>query len=263
MSQAADEVRLKFERSRHHLAELGNGINSYLDREPFHMHSEEDEATGDLVYLVEVRESPPVALSLPLGDAVHSARSALDYLAWQLVIAGGGTPNFQTMFPISETEAKFNGNYEWRLQGASASAVVAVQALRPFGGGDDRFWRLHSLDIEDKHRLLIPVGAAHERVNLSFTFTGMNPAFTGMNPVVLGLNPVDRQYPLQDGAEVYRITKAARESADQGMGGPHSFDFDVVFGKGVIVCGEPIIPTLPNLIQDIESTVSPLFQFLS
>jgi hypothetical protein len=167
------------------------------------------------------------------------------------------------MFPISGTEAKFNGDYVRRLRGASASAVMAVEALRPFGGGDDRFWRLHSLDIEDKHRLLIPAGAAHERVNVSFTLADMDPAFTGMDPVVLGLNPVDRQYPLQDGAEVYRITKAARESAEQGVGGTHSFDFDVVFGEGVIVSGEPIMPTLPNLIQDIENTVSPLFQFLS
>ncbi|MFD5633541.1 hypothetical protein ACFWJM_05260 [Streptomyces sp. NPDC127077] len=263
MSQAADEVRLKFERSRRHLAELGNEIKSYLDREPFHVHSEEDEATGDLVFRVEVRESPPVALGLPLGDAIHSARSALDYLAWQLVVAGGGTPGVNTMFPISETETKFHGDYERRLQGASASAVVAVQALRPFGGGDDRFWRLHKLDIEDKHRLLIPVGAAHASVNVSFTFADMDPAFADMDPVVLGLNPADRQYPLQDGAEIFRVMRGARESSNVGMGGAHSFTFDVAFGEGVIVSGEPIMPTLADLIQDIENSVSPLLKFLN
>lgn len=263
MSQAADEVRLKFERSQRHLSELQDGIKSYLGREPFIVHSREDETTGDLVYLVEVREPPPTALSLPLGDAVHSARSALDYLAWQLVIAGGGIPNTTTMFPIAETEKKFNAEHERRLKGASAPAVAAVQALRPFGGGDDRFWRLHKLDIEDKHRLLVPVGTAHASVNVSFTFADINPAFAGMNPVVLCLNPADRQYPLQNGAEVYRVMKAARESATQGLGETHSFTFDVAFGEGVIASGEPIMPTLADLIQDIESSVAPLFQFLN
>ncbi|GAA0611950.1 hypothetical protein [Streptomyces crystallinus] len=263
MSQAADEVRLKFERSRCHLAELEDRIKSYLDREPFGVQPEEDETTGDLVYLVEVREPPPVALSLPLGDAVHCARSALDYLAWRLVIAGGGTPGINTMFPISETEKKFNGSFEGRLLGASASAVAAVQALRPFRGGDDRFWRLHRLDIEDKHRLLVPVGAAHTSVNVSFTFAGMDPDFAGVDPVVVGLNPADRQYPLQNGAEVYRVMKAARQSAAQGIGASHSFTFDVAFGEGIIVSGEPIMPTLADLIRDVESAVVPLFQFLN
>ncbi|MFF0009758.1 hypothetical protein ACFYQT_40940 [Streptomyces tibetensis] len=256
MNQAADEVRLKFERSRRHLTELESEIKSYRDREPFRMHPEEDEATGDLVYRVEVKESPPVELGLPLGDAIHSARSALDYLAWQLVIAGGGAPDFNTMFPISETEAKFNGDCQRRLRGASGSAVSAVQALRPFQGGDDRFWRLHKLDIEDKHRLLIPVGAAYRSVNVSF-------AFAGLNPIVLGLNPADREYPLKNGAIVYRVMKAARESANQGMGETHSFSFDIAFGEGVIVSGEPIMPTLADLIRDVESAVVPLFQFLN
>lgn len=263
MSQAAEEVRLKFERSRHHLAELQGGIKSYLVREPFNVHSEEDEATGDLVYLVEVREQPPVALSLPLGDAVHCARSALDYLAWQLVIAGGGTPNTTTMFPISETEDKFNTDYKRRLRGASALAMASVRALQPFGGGDDRFWRLHRLDIEDKHRLLVPVGAAHASVNVSFVFADIDPAFAGMNPVMLDLNPEDRQSPLQDGAEIYRVMRAARESASQGMGDAHSFNFDVAFGEGVIVSGAPIMPTLEDLIHGVESSVAPLFQFLN
>ncbi|MGV9868832.1 hypothetical protein [Rhodococcus koreensis] len=255
MSHAATEVQLKFDRSRQHLTELEGGIREYLAREPFSVSSEED-ATGDFVYRVQVKRSPPIQLSLPLGDAIHSARSALDYLAWQLVIAGGGTPDKTTAFPISANETQFNKNFRNYLRGASTLSMTAVKALRPFQGGDDRFWRLHKLDIEDKHHLLIPVGAAHRSVNVSF-------GFPGANPIVVGLKPMVREYPLNNGAEVYRVMHAARESAEQGIGGTHSFGFDVAFGEGVIVSGEPIIPTLAELIGGIENTVVPLFRFLN
>jgi hypothetical protein len=255
MSQAA-EVRLKFGRSRDHIAELEGAIRAYIERRPFSVHPEEELSTGDLVYRVKVSESPPIELSLLLGDAIHNARSALDYLAWQLVIAGGGSPNKRTMFPIADSQEKFTGRYRADLRGSSPAAMAAVQALQPFSGGDERFWRLHQLDIEDKHHLLVTVGAALGSVNVSF-------GIPGMDPLVVSLNPADRAYPLQDGKEVFRAMKAARENAEQGMGGAHSFSFDVAFGEGVVVSGEPIIPTLPDLVAGIESAVAPLFAFLT
>lgn len=255
MSQAA-EVRLKFGRSRHHAAELEGVIRDYVGREPFTVYTEEDQASGDLVYRVKVKESPPTEMSLLLGDAIHNTRSALDYLAWQLVIAGGGTPGTGTQFPISESQAKFNRNFRENLRGSSQAAVAAVQALKPFSGGDERFWRLHRLDIADKHHLLVAVGAAHHSVNVSIDVPGMGA-------VVLGLKPADRAYPLQDGTEVFRVMQAARESAEQGTGGAQSFNFDVAFGEGVVVSGEPIIPTLSDLITGLESAVVPLFAFLT
>ncbi len=41
-----------------------------------------------------------------------------------------------------------------------------------------------------------------------------------------------------------------------------SFTFDVAFGEGVIVRGEPIFPTLSELIEGVEKAVMPLFRFL-
>ena len=41
-----------------------------------------------------------VEWSLILGDLLHNLRSALDHLAWQLVVDGGGTPSQDTNFPV-------------------------------------------------------------------------------------------------------------------------------------------------------------------
>lgn len=247
-------MQSKFDRSRQHGRELASRIEEYLGSDPFSVLAVEDSG-GDLVYRVQVNQSLPSQLSLLLGDAIHNARSALDYLAWQLVIAGGGTPDVNTSFPIADSQEKFNSICSKKLRGATIGAIEATGSLRPFGGGDDRFWRLHKLDIEDKHHLLIPVGAAHASVNVSVSLPGSPP-------VVLNLAPANRAYPLQDGTAVYRVMHAARESADDGIGGKPSFSFEVAFGEGVIVSGEPIVPTLMELIEGVENAVVPLLRFL-
>ena len=61
--------------------------------------AESDPNTGDQVFKFRVRAPIPVDLSLVIGDAVHNLRSALDHLAWQLVLANGQTPTTQTAYP--------------------------------------------------------------------------------------------------------------------------------------------------------------------
>ncbi|MEV8095235.1 hypothetical protein [Kitasatospora sp. NPDC085879] len=251
----ATQVKLKFDRSRYHISSLSSEIGSYLAREPFAVHDAED-AQGDLVYRVTVREHPPIELSLLLGDAIHNARAALDYLARQLVEAGGGAPNRDTAFPVAASATAFADLCKKALKGALPAAITGVESLHPYLGGDDRFWKLHKLDIADKHHLLLTVGAAHASVNVSFGLPG------GEEAIVLPLLPVNRAYPLQDGTEIFRVMKAARESATQGVGGAHSFSFDVAFGDGVVVSGEPVMPTINNLVGGIEGAVAPLYQFI-
>ncbi|MBF9071729.1 hypothetical protein [Streptacidiphilus fuscans] len=253
MDRAAD-VSLKFQRAHEHIAQLSEGITGFVATEPFAV--EESEEQGDLVYRVRVREAPPRELSLALGDAVHDARSALDYLAWQLVRAGGSTPCTSTYFPITRDEQTFMAKYRSDLRGATKEALDAVRQLRPFGGGDDRFWRLHKLDIADKHHLLLAVGAAHQSVSTSIA----PPGWPG-DPFTLPLVPADRQYPLTDGSEVFRVMAAAREPG--APSGQPSFTFEIAFSDDTqVVKGEPILPTISDLITGIEETVVPLKEFL-
>ena len=42
--------------------------------------------------------------ALVLGDCAHNLRSALDYLAHELVRANGGNPDEDTEFPVSRIE---------------------------------------------------------------------------------------------------------------------------------------------------------------
>ncbi len=45
-----------------------------------------------------------------------------------------------------------------KLMGMRPAAVRAIDELKPYKGGNDQLWRIHELDIIDKHHALFTVG---------------------------------------------------------------------------------------------------------
>lgn len=259
-------VDLKFSRARRLLGELDGEVQAFLATGPFELEEHEEESSGDLIYRVRVHAQPPTEWSGLVGDIVHNARSALDHLAHALVLQGGGTPDESTTFPVADQPTGYGDKLRRGLRGATPASRDAVRALTPWRGGDDELWRLHRLDIIDKHRLLVPVGAAHGGivlgVSVAFADEGDGPNTKGM---AVHLNPDDRQYPLEDGAEVYRIAKAARgpipmsgDDVGVSFSMDHSVAIDIAFGEGEIVAGEPVVPTLRAMVEHAAAVVEPL-----
>src|SRR5919199_1097563 len=53
---------------------------------------ERDDGRSEYVFRFGRVPAVPPVLSAIIGDAIHNLRVSLDHLAWQLVIATGGTP---------------------------------------------------------------------------------------------------------------------------------------------------------------------------
>src|SRR5262249_41682639 len=53
-----------------------------------------------------VPQAPPI-LSILVGETIYNLRSALDYLAYELVYLDGGKPKSDTNFPIIDTEKQW------------------------------------------------------------------------------------------------------------------------------------------------------------
>jgi hypothetical protein len=76
------------------------------------------------------------------GDAIHNMRSALDHVSHGLVLAGRGSPDRQTAFPVVKSasgfaraaKAKLPGVYRTRSQSSRVSShtIVRVSNLRFF-----------------------------------------------------------------------------------------------------------------------------------
>lgn len=259
-------VRLKIERARRHLRELESSVGSFMNTSPYEIYTEETEA-GDLLYRVRVTESLPIECSLVLGDAVHNLRSALDYLAYELVVADGGTPSDNTGFPIGRDVHALKSMILNKLGGASERTIRAVRALNPYRGGNDLLWKLHHLDIIDKHRLLLTVGSANRGLVLDVLDYLRSSTVADQDFIDLfrdlsmpfELCPDEREWPLQDGAELFRVLAQAREFPDVHP----RFVFEIAFGGGDEVEGEEVFRTMQSIVETVEETVAQLAHLLA
>jgi hypothetical protein len=252
-----DGAQLKLARATRHLDELRDVVRKYLDSGPYRVLRREDDS-GDLVYSLQIVEAIPAEWGAVVGDAVHNLRSALDLLAWQLVKSGGVQPTKVTFFPISRTSTDFEHALKRCLRGAPPSALRFVRRLRPYSGGNDKLVRLHTLDIVDKHRVILIVGAAHRNVVLNFRM----PVPWQQDPIQfppLPIRPADRQFPLCDGAELYRVKATARSSE---ICDEPRFTFEFCLGDEGNVRGLPLVETLELMQKHVSRVLGIADRFL-
>jgi hypothetical protein len=90
-------------RARKHLEELHALIQEFMQGDPERTDSiggadlHIDNIKGKLTCDARIPDAPPVhKWGLVVGDVLHNLRSALDHLAWQLVLANGKSPTSRT-----------------------------------------------------------------------------------------------------------------------------------------------------------------------
>ena len=95
-------VRLKIERAKKHIRDADVACNFYAT-DPYVVVPKRDPKTREVSFYLAHVDDVPVGISAIAGDAIHNLRSALDYLAYQLVaIAAGQTPPNFIYFPVAE-----------------------------------------------------------------------------------------------------------------------------------------------------------------
>jgi hypothetical protein len=154
--------RLKIERAKKHVNDLDDEIERFLALQPFNLIERVEKKPHRIVTIVREDIPIPPNLSLITGDAIHNLKSAFDMLAWTMVGDQAPTPE-TVLFPFAKTRGRLDGSIANRQMNlAGKDVVAAIKALEPHGGGNDLIYALHTLDITDKHRFIIPVGQVPE-----------------------------------------------------------------------------------------------------
>jgi hypothetical protein len=166
---------VKLSRAKHHVEELRAAVGQ-LDvvTTDSIVGAPSDEDSSVLVYRVtQVPEIDP-SVSAIAGDVLHNLRTALDHVAWQLVLLGDGQPNENTTFPLVDTATNRDGTPRAPLvvkPGINDPRIMAaVAAMQPIAearhGHDpktDALGIIGRLNNIDKHRLLLTVVHALDR----------------------------------------------------------------------------------------------------
>jgi len=152
-------IRVKIERAKKHLNDLESEVRAFLDSNPYGVGTKPDTQYPNttIYYLASIRETPSVILSIT-GDVLFNLRAALDHLAYQLALVNGTTHEKilrGTSFPISEDAARYKADKGGKVKGMSQMAIDAIDATKPYKGGNDMLWRLHRLNNIDKHRVVV------------------------------------------------------------------------------------------------------------
>lgn len=185
-------AELKLARAKKHLAELNGEVGAFLGRNPYQLVCDEGEHAIKK-YCIKVIEDIPSQWSAIIGDVIHNARASLDNMATSLVRHAGHTSKSalnEAKFPIRSDAAAFSrDNKVLRLIGQDAEKIVRF--IEPYQGGKGHeLWALHNLDIVDKHRAIIPVGATFASIRIN---SSQPPA-----------SMPREHFPLKDGDEVFR-----------------------------------------------------------
>ncbi len=150
-------VEIKLAMARRHARAFADEATAHLAEAEYRFKANSTDGGRRHVYRCD---GPPPALPkmLPgfVGDFVHNLRSALDHLAWQLVLLNNENPDGRTAFPIAMTAKRFE---DMKVQYAGVSPVAfqqieAVQPYRHMEGTSGLRW-LNELDNIDKHRHLL------------------------------------------------------------------------------------------------------------
>jgi hypothetical protein len=163
-------VDLKIGRAKAHLAKLKKSVKRALDPERYTFTLKFDPQTKKYPYWVDRIPTIKPEWNLVIGEILFNLRSALDHLAWQLVILDGGTPGEQTYFPIRDSPFNKKGKFittNLRPSIKDAKILTELEECQPYFGpegmiyppphDESLLWLLHRLNIIDKHRLLLVV----------------------------------------------------------------------------------------------------------
>jgi hypothetical protein len=267
------QVTLKVEGAKKHVSDLDDGIKAFVKMNPYKVVAEHDPNTRKLVYYVASADPTPDCLPLLAGDAIQNLMSALDHLAYQIVCndTGDQPPNpSRIYFPIADSAEKYEAKKQGKMQGARQETFEAIDALKPYKGGNDPLWMLYRLNNIEKHRLLITVGSmlhsldlgAHASKMMADTIAALPPdhplqgkkfpimsAFFGPGPNV--------RFPLKAGDILFIDAPDAEPNEKL------QFRFDVALYEPEVIKAQSLLKTVhefTTLVERIVSTLTPRLQ---
>lgn len=151
------DAKLKVKRAKYHLESFNFCMSDWVKNDPSFISIKKDIDAGCNVLKFDITKSVPEDIALIAGDIVHNLRSALDYIAVEIVRKSGKGIS-DVHFPFHET---FDGLItmlgDGKLCRASPeAAAIIIEEIKPYPDGNRFIWSLNRLSNTDKHRLLVP-----------------------------------------------------------------------------------------------------------
>lgn len=258
-------VQLKAERADGQIRKLDSEIRSFLDKPAYVVSTKTEPETGNTVhYISQALDMPPDIAHLT-GEVIHSLRSTLDHLAYQLFLKVRTDPSdegtrihFPIYNPSKEPEASAFG----KVKILGDQAIEAIRACKPYKGANNLLWAIHKLDNIDKHRTLLTVGAAFQGIHIEkaiIKFVTNALGFKPMRPIPnIAMRLPRLRCPLNVGDKLF-----LGFPQDEEVNKELQFSFTVALSETGVIESKPIIDVLremATLVNNIVGDFAPLLK---
>lgn len=232
-------TRSKIDRAKKHILDFNAERIAFLGTNPYVVVPKFDAKRNFTQSILGPLPTIPANLALIAGDAAHCLRTALDYLACELVRSTGASTK-GIYFPIAETAEKYRSpEFARKTKGMPVDAKKIIDQIAPYQGGNGEvLWFLHLLDIADKHIVLISI-APNLATTVELKLTPEPTEFSFVLPVGL-----------KEGEVLGEV--AGNCEADQRI----NFAFDIAFGHPAKLKGKSVFETLQYLAHSVETIVN-------
>jgi hypothetical protein len=188
-----DEAWSKLQWARKHLDVVRTHVEPIDQGDAYNISVDIDPNAGTYIFRVHNLEPLDSNLGLMIGDCLHNARTALDYLMVRLVaLTTGQEPSDieHVQFPICTTPDQFGSKTgELRKDLALRGYLTRIEELQPFNNGNTSIWgstslgqrlfsgvpaaleKLAQLDNRDKHRAVHAVWLGHSALGTEEAIT--------------------------------------------------------------------------------------------
>jgi hypothetical protein len=158
-----DGVRVKLAMARANAEQLEAQLRPFVETAQQFIERAPTENPFEVVYRITRMPWIDPAWSALFGQGIYNIRSALDHLAWQLVLLDGQVPTRATHFPLLDASRDKKGrkvHVDIAPGIKRPDILAAVESMQPYHGGGkwgDQLGVVAELSGIDKHRLPIAV----------------------------------------------------------------------------------------------------------
>jgi hypothetical protein len=170
------------------------------------------------------------------------------------MIGGKAKRPESVQFPFVKREDSLVSAMQRReTQLAGENVVAEIKALKPYPGGNEWLSGMHTLDITDKHKLIIPIASTAHMSTIEFS-----------QMLSLSVGDGNAEIALHQGAKFvhnFTGTRAQRRANRRYIRvGKYERDvqptFQIVFDEAQPFAANPIVPTLVEMVSKIRDAVA-------
>ena len=218
------------------MEELRAQEKTFNDREPYTRLVETDPEGLNQTHTIILTEPLPESFADVTVEVAHALGAALDQAVFAASKAAGGTRLMDTCFPVSDSAAGLDKIIDQKCKGVPPAIMTLLRGFDPFKGGNDPLWGLGRIVETEKYILIAPVGSAESGVTFIHNATPPRVRWDAeKNALELGTFPIHGVF--QPNLSVF---------------------FSAGFGDVETLQGQPVLPVLEAMTEQVERIVSAL-----